>query len=66
MTEVRIGHIPLIRQDNGNHGRGVRGVSSSAAGDTSEASTSVHHLNSIHEGDGDAVRAQSEWKDQRW
>ena len=39
---------------------------SSAAGDTSEASTAVHHLNSIHEGDGDAVRAQSEWKDQWW
>ena len=30
---------------------------SSLAGGTSDASTAVHHLNSIHEGDGDAVRA---------
>ena len=39
---------------------------SSAAGDTSDASTSVHHLNSIHEGDGDAVKASSEWKGHWW
>ena len=39
---------------------------SSAAGDTSDASTAVHHLNSIHEGDGNAVRAPSEWKNQWW
>ena len=37
---------------------------SSGAGDTSDASNAVHHLGSIHEGDGDAVRASSEWKDQ--
>ena len=39
---------------------------SSAAGDTSDASNAVHHLGSIHESDGDAVRAPSEWKDQWW
>ena len=27
VTEVRIGHIPLIRQDNGDHGCGMRGIS---------------------------------------
>ena len=33
---------------------------SSATGDTSEASTAVHRLGSIHEMDGDAVKASSE------
>ena len=37
---------------------------SSAAGDTSDASNAVHHLRSIREGDGDAVKASSEWKNQ--
>ena len=39
---------------------------SSVAGDTSDASNAVHHLRSIHEGDGDAVKASSEWKDPWW
>ena len=39
---------------------------SSAAGDTSDASNAVHHLRSIREGDGAAVKASSEWKDQWW
>ena len=34
----------------------------SAAGDTSDASNAVHHLRSIREGDGDAVKASSEWR----
>ena len=36
---------------------------SSAAGDTSEASTAVHQLGSIHEAEGDAVKASSERAD---
>ena len=35
---------------------------SSVAGDTSDASNAVHHLGSLHEGDGDAVKASSEWR----
>ena len=39
---------------------------SSAAGDTSDARNAVRHLRSIHEGDGDAVKTSSEWKNQWW
>ena len=39
---------------------------SSAAGDTSDASNAVHRLRSIHETDGDAVKASSDRADQWW
>ena len=39
---------------------------SRVAGDTSDASNTVHHLRSIHEGDGDAVKASSVGKTSRW
>ena len=39
---------------------------SSAAGDTSEASTAVHRLGSTHETEGDAVKASSERADRWW
>ena len=39
---------------------------SSAAGDTSEASTAVHRLGSIRETEGDAVKASSEKAGQWW
>ena len=39
---------------------------SSAAGDTSDASNAVHRLGSIHETDGDAVKASSDRTDQWW
>ena len=39
---------------------------SSAAGDTSEASTAVHRLGRIHETEGDAVKASSERVDHWW
>ena len=66
MTEPRVGRIPLPRQDSGGPDCGMREDISSAAGDTSDASNAVHHLKSIHEGDGDAVKAYSEWKNQWW
>ena len=39
---------------------------SSVTGDTSEASTAVHRLGSIHETDCDAVKASSEKADSWW
>ena len=39
---------------------------SSAAGDTSEASAGANHLGSIHEAEGDAMRASSEKADHWW
>ena len=39
---------------------------SSAAGDTSEASTAAHRLGSIHETEGDAVKASSNKPNQWW
>ena len=39
---------------------------SSAAGDTSEASTAANRLGSIHEAEGDAMRASSEKADRWW
>ena len=39
---------------------------SSAAGDTSEASTAAHRLGSTHETEGDAVKASSEKADHWW
>ena len=57
VIEAKIGRTHLLRQDNGGQGCGMRRTSSSAAGDTSDASNAVHHLGSIHEGDGDAVKA---------
>ena len=35
----------------------MRRISRSAAGDTSDASNAVHRLGSIHEAEGDAVKA---------
>ena len=39
---------------------------SSAAGDTSEASAAANVLGSIHEVEGDAMRASSEKADRWW
>ena len=39
---------------------------SSAAGDTSDASQPVHRLGSIHETDGDAMKASSSRTTQGW
>ena len=39
---------------------------SSAAGDTSEASTAANVLGSIHEAEGDAMRAPSDKADRWW
>ena len=39
---------------------------SSEAGDTSEASTAANVLGSIHEAEGDAMRASSEKADRWW
>ena len=39
---------------------------SSAAGDTSEASTAANVLGSIHEAEGDAMRTSSEKADRWW
>ena len=39
---------------------------SSAAGDTSDASNAVHRLGSIHEIEGDAVKAPSDRTDRWW
>ena len=39
---------------------------SSAAGDTSEASTAAHRLGSIHETEGDAMKASSDKASQWW
>ena len=39
---------------------------SSVAGDTSEASTTMHNLGSINESEGDAVRAWSDKPTPRW
>ena len=42
------------------------GYFSSAAGDTSEASTAANVLGSTHEVEGDAMRAHSEKADHWW
>ena len=39
---------------------------SSVAGDTSDASNAVHHLGSIHESEGDAMKAYSDRTDHLW
>ena len=64
--EVTVARAGRTHRDNGGQDCGMRRNISSAAGDTSDASNAVHHLGSIHESDGDAVRASSEWKDQWW
>ena len=69
VTGAKIGHIHLLRQDlrqdSGGQDCDVRRISQ-AQPETHLMLATQCIISSIHEGDGDAVKASSEWKDQWW
>ena len=65
-TVVRDGHSHPFLQRTGGPKMRQEKYYSSVAGDTSEASTTRSALGSIHESDGDAVRAWSDKPAYNW